>query len=58
MERIIFDPKNLLLVDINSVRPNTWNPKDKETEEFQMIKRGIDKKGFVCLVSTGVNRGK
>lgn len=33
------------LVDIDKVRPNTWNPKDKNTEEYLLLVEGIKTKG-------------
>ena len=46
MEGVTFDPKKLKLVDIGLIRPNTWNPKDKNTKEYKTIKEGISKKGL------------
>jgi hypothetical protein len=46
MENIIFDTGQIKTVDIDQVRPNTWNPKDRETEEYKTIKRGIELKGL------------
>jgi hypothetical protein len=40
-----FDAKKVIEVDIDKVHPNTWNPKDKGTDEFLKIKRGIEKLG-------------
>ena len=31
---------------IDQVRPNTWNPKDKNTEEYEKVKLSIQKKGL------------
>jgi hypothetical protein len=45
MEQVAFKQENLKIVDIKDVVPNTWNPKAKQTEEFQGIKRGIEQKG-------------
>jgi len=33
-------------VPIDQVRPNTWNPKDKNTEEYEKVKLSIQKKGL------------
>ncbi len=41
-----FDPKRLQQVPIMVVRPNTWNPKARDTEEFKKIKKGIQEKGL------------
>lgn len=46
MERIEFDPKNIKIVPITEVRPNTWNPKDKDTEEYAIVKQGIETNGL------------
>lgn len=46
MENIKFEPKNIKLVKIDQICPNAWNPKDKDTDEFRMIVRGIEKKGL------------
>lgn len=45
MNKVEFDPKKIKTVKITEVRPNTWNPKDKETLEFEKIKKGIELKG-------------
>jgi len=31
-------------VPIDQVRPNTWNPKDKNTEEYEKVKLSIQKR--------------
>lgn len=43
---IKFDQQKLKIVPIEQVRPNTWNPKDKNTPEFEKIKQGIKLKGL------------
>jgi len=59
MENIKFDPKNIKLTKIDRIYPNKWNPKDKDTEEFRMIVRGIEKKGLqapiFCRTVKGVD---
>ena len=42
---IKFDVKKINIVPIKEVRPNTWNPKDEETEEFNKIVESIKLKG-------------
>lgn len=42
---IEFDATKASIVKIEEVRPNTWNPKDKGTEEYYKIKKGISLKG-------------
>lgn len=36
-QEITFLPENLKLVPTDKVRPNTWNPKDKDTPEFRKV---------------------
>lgn len=43
---IKFDPQKLKIVLIDQVKPNTWNPKDKNTEEYEKVKDSIRKKGL------------
>ena len=44
----MYDPKKIKLnVDIDTIRPNVWNPKDDgDTKEYQRIRRSIQKKGL------------
>ncbi len=42
---IKFDINNIRVVKIDEVRPNDYNPKDKRTEDFEKIKKGIELKG-------------
>ena len=42
---INFDLKKLQIVDIETVRPNTWNPKPKGGKEYDRLKRSIELKG-------------
>jgi hypothetical protein len=42
---IKFDTKKIKTVSIDMVKPNTWNPKQKHTEEQKKIKKGIELKG-------------
>ena len=46
VERLSFDPKQIKVVPISTVRPNTWNPKQKDTKEYERVKRGISLKGL------------
>jgi len=57
MEKLIFEPKRIKIVDIDLVRPNTWNPKDKNTEEYQTIKEGIRLKGLRFPIVVRENDG-
>jgi hypothetical protein len=43
--KIQFDTKKVKTVPVEQVRPNTWNPKDKNTQDFEKVKRGISLKG-------------
>lgn len=43
---IKFDPENLKFVPIELVHPNSWNPKDKNTPEFEKVKRSLAFKGL------------
>lgn len=46
------DFTKLKVVDINSIRPNEWNPKDRDTKEYQDVKRSIQVnglKGFIVV---------
>lgn len=45
MERLNFDAKKIQIIDIGLIDPNTWNPKDKNTEEYLKIKKGMELKG-------------
>ena len=42
MERIKYDVKNISLVEIDKIRPNNWNPKDKETEEYKLTHKPME----------------
>lgn len=41
-----FDPENIKIVNIDEVRPNTWNPKIENTPEYQKIVESIQVNGF------------
>lgn len=43
---IHFEPTQLKIVPINQVRPNTWNPKDKRSKEFETVKKSLETKGL------------
>lgn len=45
MGQINHDIKKLLIVNISEVRPNTWNPKDKGTEEYLKVKKSVQSNG-------------
>lgn len=54
---IKFDPTKLKLVNIDEIRPNTWNPKDKDTPKYQNIKKSLELKGFRLPVVVRENNG-
>ena len=36
-----FDPKKLQEVNINDVRPNSWNPKDPDDPDYEKVKESV-----------------
>lgn len=54
---INFDPKKLLMVSIDQVRPNKWNPKKKETSEFNKVVESIKLKGLRQPIIVRENEG-
>ena len=57
MERIVFDATKLKIVPIDEVRPNTWNPKEKDTEEYKQVKRSIEINGLKDSIKVRENAG-
>lgn len=45
-ETFEFDPKKLLKVEIDKVRENSWNPKSRDTKEYEDVKRSIEINGL------------
>ncbi len=46
MERLItFDKDKLKEVNINLVKPNSWNPKTKRTKEYEKVRQSIKVNG-------------
>jgi hypothetical protein len=43
--KIIFDREKLDIVNINTVRPNTWNPKAEDTDEYRRIVESLRQNG-------------
>lgn len=41
-----FEPENIQIVNIDEVRPNTWNPKLPNTSEYEKIVESIQVNGF------------
>lgn len=54
---IKFDPSKIKVVGIDEVRPNSWNPKDKDTEEYKKILEGIRLKGLRLPIIVRENNG-
>lgn len=54
---IKFDPTKVKIVPIEEVRPNSWNPKVKQTDEYKRIKRGIELKGLRLPITVRENDG-
>jgi hypothetical protein len=54
---IVFDKNKLKEVDINEVRPNTWNPKDKDTKELDKIRQSIRVNGQLLPIFVRENKG-
>lgn len=46
MKKFEFDEKNIKKVDIDSVSPNTWNPKQPNTKEYENVKRSLEINGY------------
>jgi len=55
--KINFDQSKLKIVNIDEVRPNTWNPKDKDTPELDKIEKSLDKKGLRQPIVVRENKG-
>lgn len=55
--KINFKPEELRIVNIKDVRVNTWNPKDKDTEEYKIVKQSLEKKGLRLPVVVRENNG-
>lgn len=56
-DNLVFDPKKLLVVDIDSVRPNTWNPKDLDTEDFKKVLSSVQTNGLRLPIVVRENGG-
>jgi hypothetical protein len=48
--KIAIDLSKLQVVPIEQVRPNSWNPKDKDTKEYQDVKASIERKGLYGFI--------
>ncbi len=56
-ENLQFDPKKLSVVDTDSVRPNPWNPKDQDTEEFKKVLSSLKANGLRLPIVVRENEG-
>ena len=54
---IKFNKKNIKVVPIDDVRPNTYNPKDKNTPSFEKVKDSLRLKGQRLPVVVRENNG-
>jgi hypothetical protein len=45
-----FDPAQVKQVDINDVKPNDYNPKERESAKQHNIKRGLEQKGLLMPI--------
>lgn len=43
-------PENYLIVPIEQVSPNTWNPKNKNTEEYNRLRKAIQLRGQIRAI--------
>lgn len=57
MEKLLFNKDKILIVPIEHVRPNPWNPKQKATPEYEKIKKGIELKGQRLPIVVRENNG-
>lgn len=46
MAKTEYDKDRLVIIPIDSVKANPWNPKDKETKEFRQVVRSLELYGF------------
>jgi len=47
---LVFDSAKVSKVPIDNIKPNSYNPKEKETEKQQNIKRGLEQKGLLMPI--------
>lgn len=50
MAKYEFNVKNIKEVSIDTVVPNGWNPKEKDTKEYQKVRDSIKKKGLLGYI--------
>ena len=41
-----FDPSKVKKISIDKVRPNTWNPKEKDTIQYEKVKQSVKEIGL------------
>ena len=46
MKKFEFKKENLLKVDIDKVHPNSWNPKELNTKEYENVKKSLEINGY------------
>ena len=56
-EKIKYDPIKVLIVPIDQVRPNTWNPKDENTEDFKKVLFSVEHNGLKLPIVVRENNG-
>ncbi|WP_438979921.1 ParB/RepB/Spo0J family partition protein [Polynucleobacter sp.] len=57
MERIEFDKEKISVVPIEQVRPNTWNPKVKDTPEYKKVVKSLKSNGLRIPIVVRDNEG-
>jgi len=53
-----FNVDKVLTVSVNDVRPNTWNPKQKNTREYRKVLASVKRDGQKLPVVVRENKGK
>lgn len=46
-----FDPSKVKKISIDKVRPNTWNPKEKDTIQYEKVKQSVKEKGLMGTIA-------
>ena len=57
LDRIDFDTKKVVIVDINSIAPNPWNPKKKDTPEYIKVVESIHNNGLKAPIAVREKEG-
>ena len=57
MEQITFDQTKLVIVKIDEIRPNPWNPKDKGTKEYKKVVQSLKDYGQRTPIIVRENEG-